>query len=131
MENWLSRLAPNTAKNHGYVFESWMRWMKENGGDLADASPQDLIVFQLGVSNSERFHILDLIQRYVSGKLKLPKEQLWFSYGEFHEWTIKVGDKHGFDNIIDQYLLNIKYGTLKKYSKSTSGDEVYFGIDKT
>ena len=66
VENWLSRLANKTAKDHGYTFKAWMRWMKENGGDLAELTPDELVAFQEEVVNNARFRILDLIQRYVS-----------------------------------------------------------------
>jgi len=67
VENWLSRLGDVTAQDNRYIFRRFMKWLKENGGELAVLTPDELLVYQQEASNSERFKVLDLIQRFVNG----------------------------------------------------------------
>jgi len=66
VQNWLSRLSPQTAKIYAYIFKDWMQWVRENGGGFADFPPDRLIRFQMEASNNERYAIVDLLQRYIS-----------------------------------------------------------------
>ena len=66
VDNWMSRVAPATGDNYLYHFEAWMKWMKENGGDFAGFTPDDLVEFQREATNRERYGVLDLIQRHAS-----------------------------------------------------------------
>lgn len=66
VENWLSRLAPKTAKDYGYTFDKWLRWMKENGGEFCGMTPDELVEYQKDSDRRSQYDILDHIQRYVS-----------------------------------------------------------------
>lgn len=65
VENWLSRLSPKTARGNRYSFKAFMRWLRENGGEFATLSPEQLIEYQANADNSLRYVILDLVQQYV------------------------------------------------------------------
>lgn len=63
--NWQSRMAKNTARNNRLGFNVFMGWLRENGGTFSDMSPNELIQYQKEASNSHRYDVLDMIQRYV------------------------------------------------------------------
>lgn len=65
VENWLGRFAPSTVETYRFHFERWMNWMAENGGELAGLTTGELLDYQRGASNSDRYVILDLLQRHV------------------------------------------------------------------
>lgn len=67
VENWLSRLGDVTAQDNRYIFKRFMAWLKENGRELADLTPDELLVYQQEAVNGEKFKILDFIQKYVNG----------------------------------------------------------------
>ncbi len=66
MEKWLSRMAKTTARNSRIGFRVWMNWLRENGGAFKDKNPDELIRFQRDASNSDRYEILDVVQRYIN-----------------------------------------------------------------
>ncbi len=65
VKNWLSRLAPKTARDVGYSFKRWMDWTSLNGGQFSKFSPDDLVDHQAKGDNGSRYEILDLIQKYI------------------------------------------------------------------
>jgi len=65
VRNWLSRLRPSTAKTYLFQFNRFYRWMQKNEVELAKLNPDELVVLQSEATNSERFKILDVLQRYV------------------------------------------------------------------
>ena len=66
VENWVSRLAPETGKNYRIHFKVFMRWKAENGGKFRDHTPDMMIRYQQeATGNGERFEILDMAQRYI------------------------------------------------------------------
>jgi integrase len=65
VEGWLARFSPSTATTYRFHFERWIAWMRKNGGKLADLSPDELVEHQRNVLNSDRYVILDLLQRHV------------------------------------------------------------------
>jgi len=64
VENWLSRFAKSTKETYRFHFDRWLRWMAENGGELAGLTPGGLLDYQRNVSNSDNYVILDLLQRH-------------------------------------------------------------------
>lgn len=65
---WLSRLAPATAVTYGYILRRFMKWLRENGGEFSEMSPDDLVNYQREAVYDDKFKILDLIQKYVSSR---------------------------------------------------------------
>lgn len=65
VRNWLSRLRPSSAKTYLFQFNRFYRWMQKNGVELAKLSPDELVSLQSEATNSERFKILDVLQRYI------------------------------------------------------------------
>lgn len=65
VDGWLSRFAPSTARTYRFHLDRWMRWMGENGGQLAGLSLGELLDRQRNASNDDRYVILDLLQRHV------------------------------------------------------------------
>jgi len=65
VENWLGRFSQSTADNYRFHFNRWMNWMEGNGGRLAGLSPGELIEHQREASNSDKYILLDLLQRHV------------------------------------------------------------------
>ena len=69
VSNWLGRLAESTAKGNLGVYQTWYKWIRMNGGDFKDFTPDELIMYQRNVDNSSRYDILDnIIQPYISSK---------------------------------------------------------------
>jgi integrase len=64
IENWVSRLSPNTAKLNRYFLGRWVTWMGENGGKFSAMSPDELVAYQRAADNGARYDILDLVQKY-------------------------------------------------------------------
>jgi integrase len=62
---WLSRLGDNTAKVYSRIFKNWIDWINENSERFKDATPDQLIQYQLDSDNGSKYHILNLIQRYI------------------------------------------------------------------
>jgi integrase len=65
VDNWLSRLRSSTADVSRWHIGDFMGWLGEKGGDFACFTPDMLVAYQQNATNSERFKILDLIQKYV------------------------------------------------------------------
>ncbi len=62
---WLSRLRPSSAKTYIFQFNRFYKWMQTNKVELAKLNPDELVVLQSEATNSERFRILDILQRYI------------------------------------------------------------------
>ena len=65
VRNWLSRLRPSSAKTYLFQFNRFHKWMQKNEIELAKLNPDELVILQSEATNSERFKILDVLQRYV------------------------------------------------------------------
>ena len=65
VRNWLSRMRPSSAETYLFQFKRFYKWMRENGVEIGDLSPDELVVLQSEAANSERFNVLDVLQRYV------------------------------------------------------------------
>ncbi|MBA7638254.1 hypothetical protein ES703_45907 [subsurface metagenome] len=70
VDKWLGRMAPSTARTSMVFLRKFMRWMGENGGQFADYTPDQLVLYQKEAENSQQYDILDLVQGYV-GQLDL------------------------------------------------------------
>ena len=66
VDKWLNRLAPSTARVNGWIFNAFLRWLKVNGGEFADYTPDDLVNYQEEATNRHRYKILEVIQTFVS-----------------------------------------------------------------
>ena len=64
--NWLGRLSPSTARVNTTIFKNFMRWVRENGGEFKDFTGDDFIKYQEEATNSHRYHLVDLMQKYLS-----------------------------------------------------------------
>lgn len=63
---WLSRLGDSTQRVARSNFNNWIQWVRENGGEFSEFTPDDLVEYQKNVGNGDRFKILDtLIQPYL------------------------------------------------------------------
>lgn len=65
VENWVGRLKPYTgvmARRHLSLF---MRWLKQNGGQFEDYSPDQLVEYSRNADNSHKFDLVDLVQKYI------------------------------------------------------------------
>lgn len=65
VRNWLGRLRPSSARTYLFQFNRFYKWMRENDVELGKLSPDELVVLQSEAINSERFRVLDVLQRYV------------------------------------------------------------------
>lgn len=69
VSKWLSRLADSTAKGNLGIFQTWYKWIRVNGENFKDFTPDELIEYQSNADNSARYDILDsIIQPYVHSK---------------------------------------------------------------
>jgi integrase len=67
IEFWINRLAESTRRVAKFHISKWLNWMKENGEDLADLTPDELVKIQQNArGNGEQFKILDKAQTYVN-----------------------------------------------------------------
>ena len=66
VEAWLGRLGPDTARVYESIFTNFMKWVRENGGEFKDYTPEDFIEFQMEATNSQRYKIVDLLQGYIN-----------------------------------------------------------------
>ena len=65
VDKWLGRLAPANARTSMVFLRKFMRWLKENGGEFAEYTPDELVAYQKEADNSHQYDILDLLQSYV------------------------------------------------------------------
>ncbi len=70
VDKWLGRMASSTGKTSMVFIRKFMRWLKENGGEFAEYTPDELVAYQKEAENSQRYDILEFIQSYV-GQLDL------------------------------------------------------------
>ncbi len=66
VDRWLERLAPSTAKIQSNYFNKFLKWMKENGGEFKDYTPDMLIEHQKQSGNGSSYDIIDMIQLYIA-----------------------------------------------------------------
>jgi integrase len=65
LENWLGRLSHDGARNGRYVFNNWVKWVRVNGSNFAQSTPDELVSFQAEAVGRDKYAILDLVQAYV------------------------------------------------------------------
>ena len=65
VENWLSRLAPSTARMNRFELGYFMKWLESNGTHFNDYTPDQLVEYQRKATNEQQYEILDLVQRWV------------------------------------------------------------------
>lgn len=65
IQRWLSRLGKTTARNYASWWGAWWSYLQEYGGDFSDKTPEQLVEYQQGCSNGDRYKILDLAQSYI------------------------------------------------------------------
>ncbi len=65
VQKWFSRLSPETAKVSQSIFSSFLKFLKENGGSLADLDPDGLVEFQKQCENGNIYEILDVVQAWI------------------------------------------------------------------
>lgn len=65
-ERWLSRVAGTTARTYENRFYNFMTWLKENGGQMSEMSPDELVAFQINSDNENRYQLLDLVQEWAT-----------------------------------------------------------------
>ncbi len=65
VDRWLGRLGEGSRKTRTSHLTSYMSWLKENGGNFKDFTPDQLIEYQREADNGKRYELLDLAQRYV------------------------------------------------------------------
>lgn len=68
VEVWLGRLGPDTARVNGTIFNNFMRWVRVKGGEFKDYTPEDFIAYQMEATNSQRYKIVDLLQRFINSE---------------------------------------------------------------
>jgi hypothetical protein len=66
VQRWLGRLAPSTSKVNKVIFNTFMGYVRENGGRFKDYTPDMLIEYQQNAGNGERYDLVDLLQDYVT-----------------------------------------------------------------
>ena len=64
---WMSRLGESTRPTNLYQLERWLGWLRENGGEFASFTPDQLVDYQEGSMGKDRLKILRLLQRYIDG----------------------------------------------------------------
>lgn len=64
---WRGRLAASTFTAHRNIFRMFMRWLRENGGEFSDYSPDDFIAYMKDEDRKkgDGFKVLDLVQSFV------------------------------------------------------------------
>jgi integrase len=65
VQKWLGRLSPGTAEVNWSMFQSFIRFLKESGGSLADFSPDDLVEYQKNCDNGNMYDVLDVVQNWI------------------------------------------------------------------
>lgn len=70
IDRWLGRIKPNTAKKYGEMFNSWMAWLDDDGGEFSGFSPDQLIQFQKDVRGDDEYIILEeAVYPYLDSKV--------------------------------------------------------------
>ena len=79
---WTGRLRESTAKMAVYHFTRWLTWMRENGGELADCTPDRLVQIQSNSVGRDKFAILNMLQFYVQSQQgTLAYKKHMYAYG--------------------------------------------------
>ena len=67
--NWLSNLGPSSREVQLNLFKEFIKWVRVNGGDYAEYSPDELIEHQKNLSKRDGYELLDkLVKPYVRNK---------------------------------------------------------------
>ena len=65
VEKWLSGLADGSYETQLGRFSLFLNWLRENGGEFADMSPDELIVYAEDATKKEQYKLLDVVQAYI------------------------------------------------------------------
>lgn len=68
VKSWLSRLGVDTARVYETVFTNFMKWVRVEGGEFKDYSPEDFVEFQMEATNSHRYKVVDLLQNFINSE---------------------------------------------------------------
>jgi hypothetical protein len=71
VENWKSRVSYNYSYHGVNRLRIFLAYLEENEPRLRGMTPDDLVAFQREAPNSERYIILDALQRWVNSKSNL------------------------------------------------------------
>ena len=63
---WLARLSPKNARVCRDIFNGWLEWLKKNGGEFSQYTPDELIAYQEQATGKGKYKILDYVQAYVN-----------------------------------------------------------------
>ena len=71
VENWKSRVSYNFGYHGENRLRNFLAYIQENEPRLRGLTPDDLVAFQQTAANSERYVILDALQRWINSKVNL------------------------------------------------------------
>lgn len=86
VDNWLSRVSETTADNYVSWWGLFMDWLREEGGEFGDYTPDMLVEYQRGADDHARYDVLDMVQRWVlglDGKRQSTKESYYGAVKSF------------------------------------------------
>ena len=66
VKNWMGRLSERTAIDKAYTLLRWHVWLKKSSPKWAEVSFDEMIRIQSEATNSERFDLLDQVQRFIT-----------------------------------------------------------------
>ena len=67
VKRWLGRLSPSTGVVGSYNLNRFLKWMRENGGEFAGMTVDDLVEYQKRAVGEDRYRVLDVVQDYIGG----------------------------------------------------------------
>lgn len=67
VENWLEGLGERTRTGYRWHFETFMRWVREEGDGFSGKAPDDLVEYALDGTTREINRLLDLKKKYLLG----------------------------------------------------------------
>ena len=65
VQKWLGRLSSSTAQVNWSMFNSFLKYLKESGGNLGDFSPDGLVEYQRQCDNGSKYDVLDVVQNWI------------------------------------------------------------------
>ncbi|MCD6263170.1 hypothetical protein J7L60_02005 [Candidatus Bathyarchaeota archaeon] len=65
VQRWLDRIAPRTRETYLSHIYRYFQWLRENGGEFRDKSPEELIDLQAEALGRRRYDQLELLQRWI------------------------------------------------------------------
>lgn len=67
VSKWLGKLGKGSRRVRLAYFRQFMLWLREEGGEFKDFTPEDLLEYQDDATKRSRYDILDMLQGYVLG----------------------------------------------------------------